>query len=78
MLTSGTPIYPNGIAYSLFCFAPSSAALKNSSLVQHGFFVGLVTPTTGQQASMETVPILKYMTIGLKDETDDDVPSHQC
>ena len=41
-------------------------------------FVGLVTPTTGQQASMETVPILKYMTIGLKDETDDDVPPHQC
>ena len=44
MLTSGTRIYPNGIAYSLFCFAPSSAALKNSSLVQDGFFCGFSNP----------------------------------
>ena len=58
--------------------APASAALKIIHWFKMRTFAGLETRTTGQQTSMETIPILKYTAIGFKDETDDDVPPHRC
>ena len=48
MLTSGTQIYPNGIAYSLFLLHHLQQRWKIIHWFKMQTFAGLVTPTTGQ------------------------------